>query len=754
MCAKLMLCWSIAYQSIRSRLQAAGRWDGQEFVEGYEMIRWIQSVSKKWVVAAIAVVAIIAVVSATVWNGAGSKQGQGQGAQQTAGGQRGAARQFPVETQVVKMAEVTGGQVFSGSITPVYTTNVSSKVAGRVTELMVKAGDRVKVGDPLARMDTTALEQQIAQSQNAVAISSAQLQKTVNDQANSVSTAEKAVNLQRANLEKAIVDQQNAVAAAKQQVAISQANYNKALNDQQNAIAAAKQQVAISQQNLNNAQVTYNTNLTNAQNTLNAQQDSVQTSQANTDNSVEALQLALQQAIINYNNVKSSTENKTNIDAALQKIQTAQLNLDQAQQTTPNALITANSALLKAQADLITAQNSQTVQIAQENLNKDSITLANAQNSLAVILDANEKSLQKDQLSYSNAQSTQELALNVSKAQLAQSEQTLQSAKSTDAVTVGSAQLQQAQTNLQLLNEQLQDGVLISPVDGVVTTINTPVGQNAGTNANIVSIAALNPTQATVNISEANIGKIKVGMEMKITVPTLNKTFDGTVYTIRPTMDSVTKAYGVDIKVNDPKGELLPGMFATSSLKSEGRKAIMVPADAVLSQPSGNSVFVVSEGKAKKVSVKVGTLTSSQFEIVSGLKEGDEIVVKGQELLSDKAAVQIVQPGQQQGGGQQGGQQRQQGQGGAQQQGGQQGAQRQQQGGGSQQGTQDGQKQGSPSPEGQAEKQKAEKAQGEKAQGDKPKGEKAQGEKPQGESAPKGEGSGTAGQTGRAGGTQ
>lgn len=307
------------------------------------------------------------------------------------------------------------------------------------------------------------------------------------------------------------------------------------------------------------------------------------------------------------------------------------------------------------------AQSSQTIQVAQETLNRDTVALANAQNTLSVILDTNQQSLQKDQLSYANSVASQQTNLNVTKAQVAQSEQALLTAQSTDAVVVSSAQYQQAETNLRVLNEQLQDGVLSSPIDGVVTVVSIPVGQNATTQAAILSIATIDPTQATVNISEANIGKIKIGMEMKVTVPTLNKTFDGTVSTIKPLLDPVTKAYSVDIKVSDPKGELLPGMFATSSLKSEGRKAVMVPADAVLSQPSGSAAFIVQDGRAKKVSVKVGSLTSAMFEITSGLSEGDELVVKGQELLSDKAAVQIVQPGKEgqkpQGAQQQGGQQ-------------------------------------------------------------------------------------------------
>jgi RND family efflux transporter MFP subunit len=619
-----------------------------------EMIRWIQNVSKKWVVAAIAIIAVIAVVGVTLMNG-GLKSGQ-SAQPNTTGQQKGgaaAARQMPVETQIVKTADVGGGQVFTGTITPVYTTNISSRVSGRVTDMMVKAGDHVKVGQALAKIDTSTLQQQIAQSQSALAVSAAQLQRAANDQANGAATAEKALSIQKANLDKAIADQQNTITAAKQQLALSQANYNKAINDQQNSIASAKQQVAISQQGMNNAQTTYNTTLANAQNALNAQQDSTQTSQVSSNNSLESLQLALQQAIVNLNNVQAaSASKKADIDTAMQKVQSAQLNLDQAQQTTPNSLSSATASLLKAQGDLAAAQNSQTVQIAQEQLNRDTISLANAQNTLSVILDTNQQTLQKDQLSYANTVASQETNLNVTKAQVANSEQALQTARSTDAISVSSAQYEQAQTSLKVLNEQLQDGVLLSPVDGVVTAISIPVGQNAGAQGNILSIAAVDPTQATVNISEANIGKIKIGLDMKVNVPTLNKTFDGVVTTIRPSLDPVTKAYGVDIKVNDPKGELLPGMFATSSLKTEGRKAIMVPADAVLSQPSGNAAFIVKGGRAQKVSVKVGTLTSAQFEITSGLAEGDELVVVGQELLSDKAAVQVVKPGEaaQQGG--------------------------------------------------------------------------------------------------------
>ncbi|CAG7635072.1 efflux RND transporter periplasmic adaptor subunit [Paenibacillus allorhizosphaerae] len=638
------------------------------------MIRWMQNVSKKWLMVTIAVIAVVAVAGVTFLNGGVGKPKQGAAGQPNQQQQRSGPRQFAVETQTVKMQDVGGGQVFTGSITPQYTTNVSSRVTGRVTDVMVKVGDYVKKGQPLAQIDTTQLQQQISQSQASLAVTAAQYEKAQSDQVNSIATTEKQLEVQKANLAKAIQDQQNSVAAAQQQVAVSQASYNKAVSDQMNTIATAKQTVALAQQTLNTQINTYNQNLATAQNTLSQQQDSLQGQTTTSSNSLQSRQLEVQQAAIAYQNALAKGD-KAGIDSAIAKLQSAQLAYDQSQQAPTTALVNAQSALTKAEADLAAAQSSQIVQTAQEQLNRDLLTLTNAQNNLAIIMESNQQSLKKDQLSLQNTLASLETNLNVSKAQVAQTEQTLENNKSAS-LTVNDAQLQQAQNNLRVLEEQLQDGVLSSPVDGVVTSINTPIGQNAGNNGNIVSIAALDPVQASVSVSEANVGKIKIGMEMKVNVPTLGKSFDGVVTVIRPTLDSVTKSYGIDIKINDPKKELLPGMFASSSLKNEGRKAIMIPADAVISQPSGNAVFIVQEGKAKKVSVKVGALTSAMFEITSGLKEGDEVVVKGQEMLSDKAAVQVVQPGQE-GSQQQGAGQKQQGQQNNQQNGQQNGQQKQ-----------------------------------------------------------------------------
>ncbi|OCT12113.1 hypothetical protein A8709_30130 [Paenibacillus pectinilyticus] len=576
---------------------------------------------------------------------------------------RSGARQMSVETQVVKMSDIGGGQVFTGSITPAFTTNLSSKVNGRITSLDVSIGDKVKTGQALAHIDTTTLEQSVEQTKSDLAVSQVQYNKVVNDQANSLAVAQKALAVQQAAYEKTINDQKNAVA-------LSQIQLNNAITTQQSTIDAAKQNVSSSQVGFNKAQSDAATAVTVAQTNLNSQLDSLLTSQ---NNNIAADQLAVQQAVAAFN---TAVQSGSGSDAALSKLQTAQLALQQAQQSQYKDTQTAQQSLTSLQNALLTAQSSQAVQVAQEDLNAKLLALANSQASAAAQID-----LSRTQLA--QAQSSQDITKSSAVAALDQSKQALKSAQSTDAIQVSAAQVQQTQTKLKQLSEQLQDGVLTSPVDGIVSAVLVPVGQNTGQSA-VVSISALEPVLATVNVSEASIGKVKTGLAMSVNIPTLSKAFEGTVYAVHPTMDPTSKSYLVDIKLNDSNHELLPGMFAESSLKSEGKQSIVVPADAVLSQPSGNAVFIVKDGKASKVLVKVGVMTSSSFEITSGLKVGDELVVKGQELLSDNVPVVVGQPGQGAGAGAgkgQAGQGQGQGQGGQGKAGGQGGAQGGAQGG-------------------------------------------------------------------------
>ncbi|UOF91500.1 efflux RND transporter periplasmic adaptor subunit [Fodinisporobacter ferrooxydans] len=562
-------------------------------------------------------------------------------------------KKLPVETQMVKMSDIGGGQVFSGQITPETLTNVASKLNGKVTNVMVHVGDHVTAGQSLATIDTSQLQQQLQQSQSTVAVDQAQVNQAQNNQQNSLANAKSSVEADQAQLAKAQLDHANSIISAQQSVDTAKIQFDKAQTDQANSIAQAQQAVAVAQAAVEQAKANHAAALASANASVGSAQSSYDNSKQGTDNNIKQLQLAADQAKTAYNDALQQfsvgvtqgtyAQYQANIDAAYTKYLQAQLQLSQAEAQNTVTDSSLQAPLQAAQVALQNAQNSKDVDVALANYNQSVVKLTQLQG------DASSVKLSQQQLAQANQNlqvaqnSTSGIA--VAKAQLDQANQSVAAAQSGDGVAVAQAQLQAAETNVNVINEQLQDGVLKSPVDGVVTAINAPVGQMAGGTGSVVSIASTSPTIATVNVPEATIGKVKIGTDMLVNIPTLNQSMQGKVLHIHPMMDSVTKSYGVDIQVNDPKQQLLPGMFVEASLKSEGRQAIMVPADAILSEANGNAAFIIDHGKAKKVLVQIGEMTSTEYEIKSGLHVGDQVVVKGEELLSDGAPVDIVKPG-------------------------------------------------------------------------------------------------------------
>jgi hypothetical protein len=95
--------------------------------------------------------------------------------------------------------------------------------------------------------------------------------------------------------------------------------------------------------------------------------------------------------------------------------------------------------------------------------------------------------------------------------------------------------------------------------------------------------------------------------------------------------------------VNHPPAGWLPGLQVEASQSGQGQPAIMVPADSVLSLPGGAlEVFLDKNGVAQSQIVQVGVMTPTEYQITSGLKVGDLLVVQGQNLLSPGQRIRAI----------------------------------------------------------------------------------------------------------------
>jgi Cu(I)/Ag(I) efflux system membrane fusion protein len=138
----------------------------------------------------------------------------------------------------------------------------------------------------------------------------------------------------------------------------------------------------------------------------------------------------------------------------------------------------------------------------------------------------------------------------------------------------------------------------------------------------------------------SDLGFIDVGQKASVEIPDYNETYDGTVKSIDPIIDPDSRTARVRIYIN-ANGELHSNEFVRVSMPVELEEAIVIPRDAVMDTGVRKLVFVeTEEGKFEPRVIHTGWTTDDGFEVKSGLKEGERIVVSGNFLLDSEARVQ------------------------------------------------------------------------------------------------------------------
>ena len=210
-------------------------------------------------------------------------------------------------------------------------------------------------------------------------------------------------------------------------------------------------------------------------------------------------------------------------------------------------------------------------------------------------------------------------------------------------------QLDQARTQLEVAESALknleENTTLVSPISGIVTARNYDPGDVAGQKP-ILTIESINPVKVMVNVSETYYNRVEMGMPVEVQADALgSETFSGKVSLIYPTIDPVSHTFPVEITVPNADQRLRPGMFARVKMNFGTRERPLVSDKAVLKQVGSNDryVFVEKDGVAVYTLVQPGVRINDKYEIVSGLNEGDRVIVEGNTGLIDGTEVEVVE---------------------------------------------------------------------------------------------------------------
>lgn len=203
-------------------------------------------------------------------------------------------------------------------------------------------------------------------------------------------------------------------------------------------------------------------------------------------------------------------------------------------------------------------------------------------------------------------------------------------------------QLDVAQTNLKNMSENT---FLISPISGVITERNYDNGDMYGAQKPVLVVMEINPVKVIVNVSESYYSKVKIGMPIDIKFDVFNgANFRGKVSLIYPTIDDQTRTFPVEVKLSNNNNKIRPGMFARVQLEFGKVKHVVVPDKAIVKQVGSGAkyVYVYNNGKVQYKQVEIGDRVDANYEILSGLKAGEQVVVAGQSKLVDGASANVI----------------------------------------------------------------------------------------------------------------
>ena len=201
--------------------------------------------------------------------------------------------------------------------------------------------------------------------------------------------------------------------------------------------------------------------------------------------------------------------------------------------------------------------------------------------------------------------------------------------------------VQVARTAYKNLVENTQ---LLSPITGIVTARNYDNGDMYSGANPIFTVEKIQPVKLKVNVSESLFTKVKKGHEVDVRLDVYgDEIFKGKVNLVYPTIDPTTRTFPVEIRIQNNDERVRPGMFARVTMNFGSLNRVVAPDRAIVKQAGAGDryIYVYKNGSVSYQKVEIGRRFNNKYEIISGVADGDEVVITGQSRLTNGMNVEI-----------------------------------------------------------------------------------------------------------------
>ena len=205
------------------------------------------------------------------------------------------------------------------------------------------------------------------------------------------------------------------------------------------------------------------------------------------------------------------------------------------------------------------------------------------------------------------------------------------------------ANLAQTQAALRRTRELQRDATLTSPMAGFVVERNYDAGAMPG-DAPVVVVADVRELKLEAGVSEMEAGRLRTGLPAIVLVQAKpGEQFSGQLAAIAPEVNARNRHFQIDVRVDNSKGSLLAGMYATARIVlNQADKALLVPRDAVITLNGQRVVFKVDGDKVSPVPVSEGLNDGRQVQILSGLSAGEQVLADARRQPPAGARVKAI----------------------------------------------------------------------------------------------------------------
>lgn len=194
-------------------------------------------------------------------------------------------------------------------------------------------------------------------------------------------------------------------------------------------------------------------------------------------------------------------------------------------------------------------------------------------------------------------------------------------------------------------NNLLENTILRSPVNGIVTARNYDAGDMYAMAAPVYVVEQITPVKLKVNVSEKLFTQIKKGMEVDVKLDVYgDEIFKGKVSLVYPTIDAATRTFPVEITIANANQRVRPGMFARVTFSYGTANHVVVPDKAVVKQTGSGDryVYVYNNGTIEFKKVELGRRLDTEYELIGGVASGDNVVTEGHSRVVNGGKAEVV----------------------------------------------------------------------------------------------------------------